>query len=70
MTGQHGLDLLFAVYIVHEALRRLGGALLGGFILDQWGIAVVPWIGCLIIAAGLVFVLATDPARERLLARR
>lgn len=40
-----------------------GGALLGGLLLDGFGIAVLPWFGAAIIGAGLVFVLATDRAR-------
>lgn len=40
-----------------------GGALLGGLLLDNFGIAVLPWFGAAIIGAGLVFVLATDRAR-------
>lgn len=40
-----------------------GGALLGGVLLDQFGIAVLPWIASAIIATALVFVLASDRAR-------
>lgn len=40
-----------------------GGALLGGVLLDNLGIQVLPWIGAAVIAAGLAFVLATDRAR-------
>ncbi|AYF97456.1 MFS transporter [Protaetiibacter intestinalis] len=40
-----------------------GGALLGGALLDGLGIAVLPWFAAAIIAAGLVFVLATDRTR-------
>ncbi len=40
-----------------------GGALLGGLLLDSFGIAVLPWFGAAIIAAGLVFAVATDRAR-------
>jgi len=40
-----------------------GGALLGGLLLDGFGIEVLPWFGAAIIAVGLVFVLATDRAR-------
>jgi predicted MFS family arabinose efflux permease len=40
-----------------------GGALLGGLLLDNFGIGVLPWFGAAIIAAGLVFVLLTDRAR-------
>lgn len=44
-----------------------GGALLGGLVLDNWGIAALPWVGAVIVAAGLVLVLAADlrrPARR------
>lgn len=40
-----------------------GGALLGGLLLDNLGIGVLPWFGAAIIAAGLGFVLVTDRAR-------
>lgn len=40
-----------------------GGALIGGFILDGFGIGVLPWVAAAVIAAGLAFVLATDRAR-------
>ena len=40
-----------------------GGALLGGLLLDNLGIGVLPWFGAAIIAVGLVFVLATDRVR-------
>lgn len=40
-----------------------GGALLGGVLLDQLGIEVLPWIGAAIIGVALVWVLATDRAR-------
>lgn len=40
-----------------------GGALLGGVLLDNLGIQVLPWIGAAVITTGLAFVLATDRAR-------
>ena len=40
-----------------------GGALLGGLLLDNLGIGVLPWFGAAIIGVGLLFVLATDRAR-------
>jgi predicted MFS family arabinose efflux permease len=40
-----------------------GGALLGGVLLDRFGIAVLPWVAGAIIAAGFAFVLASDRAR-------
>ena len=40
-----------------------GGALLGGVLLDQLGIEVLPWVGAAIITVALVWVLATDRAR-------
>lgn len=39
------------------------GALFGGFVLDGFGIAAVPWVGAAVVAAGLIWVLATDRAR-------
>lgn len=39
------------------------GAFLGGLAFDGWGPAAVPWLGLSIVAAGLVWVLATDRAR-------
>ena len=40
-----------------------GGALLGGFLLDGFGIAVLPYAEVVLIVIGLIFVLATDPVR-------
>lgn len=40
-----------------------GGALIGGLILDGFGIGVLPWVAAAVITTGLVFVLATDRAR-------
>ncbi len=40
-----------------------GGALIGGFLLDGFGIRVLPWIAAAVIAGGLAFVVATDRAR-------
>jgi predicted MFS family arabinose efflux permease len=37
--------------------------LLGGVLLDRFGIAVLPWVAGAIIAAGFAFVLASDRAR-------
>lgn len=39
------------------------GALFGGLVLDGLGLAVVPWVAAAVVAAGLVWVLATDRAR-------
>jgi predicted MFS family arabinose efflux permease len=39
------------------------GALLGGVVLDELGIAVVPYVAAAIVAVGTVWVLATDRAR-------
>jgi Arabinose efflux permease len=41
------------------------GALLGGVVFDGLGLAAVPWVGAAIVAAGLIWVLATDGARIR-----
>ncbi|HET8896077.1 MAG TPA: MFS transporter, partial [Protaetiibacter sp.] len=40
-----------------------GGALLGGVLLDHYGIAVLPWIASAVVAVALVFVIASDRAR-------
>ena len=40
-----------------------GGALLGGVLLDRFGIQVLPWVAAVVIAVSLVFVLASDRAR-------
>jgi MFS transporter, DHA1 family, inner membrane transport protein len=40
------------------------GALLGGLLLDGFGLAVLPWAAAALYAAALVFILATDKARE------
>ncbi|TXK19277.1 MFS transporter [Homoserinibacter sp. GY 40078] len=40
-----------------------GGALIGGGLLDAYGIQILPWIASAVILVGLVFVLATDRAR-------
>lgn len=42
-----------------------GGALLGGLMLDGFGIGVLPWGLIALVAAGLVFVLITDARRAR-----
>lgn len=39
------------------------GALIGGLVLDGWGVAVVPWVGLAIVAVGVVYTMATDRAR-------
>jgi DHA1 family inner membrane transport protein len=39
------------------------GALLGGIVLDELGIAVVPYVAAAVVAAGVLWVLATDRAR-------
>ncbi len=40
-----------------------GGALIGGILLDNLGIRVLPWVAAAAVAAGLAFVLSTDRAR-------
>jgi predicted MFS family arabinose efflux permease len=40
-----------------------GGALLGGVLLDAWGIAALPFAGSALLVVGLVFMLATDRFR-------
>lgn len=42
-----------------------GGALVGGFVLDQFGVNLLPWVLVAGVAATLVFVLSTDGARLR-----
>lgn len=42
-----------------------GGALLGGVVLDLAGLRALPWVQIALIAAALVFVLATDRPRMR-----
>lgn len=42
------------------------GALLGGVVLDNLGLDLVPWVGAAIVAVGFAWVLATDPVRIRL----
>ncbi|MEO8529397.1 MAG: MFS transporter [Pseudolysinimonas sp.] len=39
------------------------GALLGGVVLDELGIAVIPWVAAAVVSVGVVWVLATDRAR-------
>ncbi|HWH97087.1 MAG TPA: MFS transporter, partial [Pseudolysinimonas sp.] len=39
------------------------GALLGGVVLDELGIAVIPYVAAAVVAGSLVWVLATDRAR-------
>ena len=41
-----------------------GGALLGGLLLDGFGIAALPWIAAAVIAGGLAFALSSDRARR------
>ena len=43
-----------------------GGALIGGFVYDGLGIEMVPLFGALVVATGLVWVMATDRLRVRL----
>ena len=40
------------------------GALLGGFLLDGFGLAVLPWVAAALYGAALVFIIATDRRRE------
>lgn len=40
-----------------------GGALIGGALLDGFGIAVLPYAEVALLVVGLVFVLASDRAR-------
>jgi predicted MFS family arabinose efflux permease len=40
-----------------------GGALLGGVVLDKVSVTALPWVLTGLIAASLVFILATDRAR-------
>jgi predicted MFS family arabinose efflux permease len=39
------------------------GALLGGLVFDGWGLATVPYVAAVVVAAGAVWVVATDRAR-------
>ncbi|HWR86131.1 MAG TPA: MFS transporter [Rhodoglobus sp.] len=39
------------------------GALLGGLVLDGWGVAAVPWVAAAIVVVGFVFTVLTDRAR-------
>jgi DHA1 family inner membrane transport protein len=39
------------------------GALLGGVVLDELGLSVVPYVAAAIVAVGVIWVLATDRAR-------
>jgi DHA1 family inner membrane transport protein len=39
------------------------GALLGGVVLDELGLPIVPYVAAAIVAGGLIWVLATDRAR-------
>lgn len=45
-----------------------GGALLGGVLLDGFGIAVLPWVGGIVVALGFIWAVTTD--RVRLAAHR
>jgi predicted MFS family arabinose efflux permease len=40
-----------------------GGALLGGFLLDGYGLEVLPWVEAGLVVAAVIFVIATDRAR-------
>ena len=40
-----------------------GGALLGGLLLDSFGLTVLPWSAVAIIAVALVFTVVTDRRR-------
>jgi predicted MFS family arabinose efflux permease len=41
-----------------------GGALIGGLLLDSYGLAVLPWVGAALLAVATIFAAATDRARE------
>lgn len=42
-----------------------GGALIGGIVFDNLGVAAVPWVAALIVGVGFAWVLATDRLRIR-----
>lgn len=56
-------DLTGAVTTTAFNLAIGAGALVGGIVLDNFGIDVVPWVAAVIVAVGLGWVLATDRAR-------
>jgi predicted MFS family arabinose efflux permease len=42
-----------------------GGALVGGLVLDTFGITALPWVAAVFVGLGLVWTIATDGARIR-----
>ena len=56
-------DLTGAVTTTAFNLAIGAGALIGGVVLDNLGIEVVPWVAAAIVVVGLGWVLATDRAR-------
>ena len=56
-------DLAAAALTTSFNLAIGGGALLGGILLDRFGISVLPWVAAVIIALAAIFALVTDRAR-------
>jgi predicted MFS family arabinose efflux permease len=56
-------DLSAAVITTAFNLAIGAGALVGGIVLDNLGIAVIPWVAAAVVAAGFAWVLATDRVR-------
>ncbi len=59
-------DLSGAVITTAFNLAIGGGALFGGLVYDGLGVEAVPYVGALVVVAGLVWTLATDRTRLRL----
>jgi MFS transporter, DHA1 family, inner membrane transport protein len=62
-TSQRLRDLGSAWVTIAFNVSIGGGALLGGVLLDSWGIASLPFATVVLLLAGLVFALATDRFR-------
>ncbi|MGN6327294.1 MFS transporter [Pseudolysinimonas sp.] len=62
-TSQRLRDIGSAWVTISFNVAIGGGALLGGVLLDGWGIGSLPFATAALLAAGLVFMLATDRFR-------
>ena len=62
-TSQRLRDIGSAWVTISFNVAIGGGALLGGVLLDAWGIATLPFVTSALLIAGLVFMLASDRFR-------
>jgi DHA1 family inner membrane transport protein len=61
-------DLAAALFTTSFNLAIGGGALLGGALLDSYGLGILPWVDLVLLLAGLVLSVVTSAwldARDR-----